>query len=98
MDKLNLNGRWQYQRKNGEEAGAATVPGDIYLDLLNDGTIPDPDVVERPFLAVTLAELAPEMMHPGEGRTLGAIAAGFGAEPPGMVKDEQATATLQGLV
>ena len=42
MDKLNLNGRWQYQRKNGEEAGTATVPGDIYLDLLNDKTIPDP--------------------------------------------------------
>jgi len=42
MKKLKLNGRWEYQRKNGEEAGIATVPGDIYRDLLKNGQIPDP--------------------------------------------------------
>ena len=42
MDKLSLNGRWQYERKGGGESGIATVPGDIYMDLLNNKQIPDP--------------------------------------------------------
>jgi 2-amino-4-hydroxy-6-hydroxymethyldihydropteridine diphosphokinase len=36
--------------------------------------IPDPDILTRPFLAVPLAELDPEYLHPGEGQTLHEIA------------------------
>lgn len=39
---LNLNGQWMYHRKGGPESGAATVPGDIYNDLLRNGQIHDP--------------------------------------------------------
>ena len=39
---ITLNGKWRYQRKGGEETGVATVPGDIYRDLLANGQIPDP--------------------------------------------------------
>lgn len=36
--------------------------------------IPDPDILTRPFLAIPLAELNPEYLHPGEVRTLNEIA------------------------
>ena len=36
--------------------------------------LPDPDVLTRPHLAVTLAELAPDFPHPVTGEPLGAIA------------------------
>ncbi len=39
---VNLNGQWRYRRKDGKESGFATVPGDIYRDLLENGQIPDP--------------------------------------------------------
>ena len=37
-------------------------------------SLPDPDVLTRPHLAVTLAELAPDFRHPLTGETLSAIA------------------------
>lgn len=37
-------------------------------------TLPDPDLLSRPYLAVTLAELAPAFVHPVTGETLAAIA------------------------
>lgn len=42
METLTLNGTWQYQRSKGVESGLATVPGDIYWNLLENGQIPDP--------------------------------------------------------
>ncbi len=42
-----------------------------------DLTLPDPEIVSRPFLAVPLAELAPEAVLPGDGRSLRAIAGRF---------------------
>ncbi|MGD9495227.1 MAG: 2-amino-4-hydroxy-6-hydroxymethyldihydropteridine diphosphokinase [Armatimonadota bacterium] len=49
-----------------------------------DLTIPDPEIAHRPFLAVPLAELAPDLELPGVGRTLSEIASAFrahGMEP-----------------
>ena len=40
--------------------------------------IPDPEIVSRPFLAVPLAELAPEFVHPVVGRTLREISQQLG--------------------
>lgn len=37
--------------------------------------IPDPDILEREFLAICLAELDPDFVHPTDGRTLAEIAA-----------------------
>jgi 2-amino-4-hydroxy-6-hydroxymethyldihydropteridine diphosphokinase len=55
---------------------------DVDLSLFNSETlsiggrkIPDPDVLTRAFVAVPLAELDPDYVHPEAGRTLAEIAA-----------------------
>ena len=42
MVKQTLNGDWLFERIGGKEKGSATVPGDIYKDLLDNNLIPDP--------------------------------------------------------
>ena len=54
------------------------------LDLIayegaGDPALPDPEIAARPFLAVPLAELAPDLSLPGSNRSLGAVAAGLDA-------------------
>lgn len=39
--------------------------------------IPDPEIIERPFVAIPLAEIAPEYEHPELGQTLSQIAQNF---------------------
>jgi 2-amino-4-hydroxy-6-hydroxymethyldihydropteridine diphosphokinase len=60
------------------------APRPIDLDLLiydecvtasRELTLPDPDIISRPFLAVPLGELAPGLVLPGDGRTMGEVAA-----------------------
>jgi len=46
--------------------------------------IPDPEVLERPFVAIPLAEIAPDYVHPETGETLAEIAARFDAQAAGM--------------
>lgn len=60
----------------------AARPIDLDLCLLedliieeDDLTLPDPDLLVRPHLAVTVAELDPEFRHPVSGERLGEIAA-----------------------
>ncbi len=58
----------------------------VYDDLAvdtGDLVLPDPLIRRRPFLAIPLAELAPEMVLPGGGMTVGEIAA---AMPRGGMK------------
>lgn len=86
----------EQKRERGADPNA---PRTLDLDIALFGeSLFDPDVLERPFLAVTLAELAPEARRSGEGMTLKEIAAGFGENPPGMVKDDAATTALQALI
>ncbi|MEA3403390.1 MAG: 2-amino-4-hydroxy-6-hydroxymethyldihydropteridine diphosphokinase [Armatimonadota bacterium] len=74
----------QLGRVRTEDRWAArTIDLDIavYDDLVisdEDLHIPDPEIAERPFLAVPLAELAPDLALPGIERTLSEIAAAFG--------------------
>jgi 2-amino-4-hydroxy-6-hydroxymethyldihydropteridine diphosphokinase len=77
-----------------------TIDIDIMLfnrDILDIGHrhVPDPEIVERPFVAVTLAELDPGYVHPENGRTLEQIAAQFDREHAGMRQrgDVQLSAT-----
>ena len=57
---------------------------DLDVALFNDlaitherRVIPDPDIVKYPFVAIPLAEIAPDYRHPTAGRTLREIAAGL---------------------
>ena len=61
-----------------DKYAARTIDLDLcmYDDLvmeLPQITLPDPDLLERPFLAVTLAELNPDAVHPLSGETLAEI-------------------------
>jgi 2-amino-4-hydroxy-6-hydroxymethyldihydropteridine diphosphokinase len=47
-------------------------------------SIPDPEVLERPFVAIPLAEIAPDYIHPVTGETLTEIAARFDPNASGM--------------
>ncbi|GIK39746.1 MAG: 2-amino-4-hydroxy-6-hydroxymethyldihydropteridine diphosphokinase [Chloroflexota bacterium] len=71
-------GRARHADKN------APRPIDLDLVLFNRESfelgprhIPDPEIVERPFIAITLAEIAPDYEHPERGRTLSEIAGIF---------------------
>lgn len=62
-------------RNPHDKYAARTIDIDIALfdhEILNiDGArIPDPDIERRPFVAVPLAEVDPEYVHPETGRTL----------------------------
>jgi 2-amino-4-hydroxy-6-hydroxymethyldihydropteridine diphosphokinase len=71
-------GRVRTENKN------APRPIDIDIMLFNRDVltigqrqIPDPEVLERPFVAIPLAEIAPDYVHPQTGRTLRDIANQF---------------------
>ncbi len=57
-----------------------------------DLTLPDPDVLTRPFLALTLSELAPDFIYPGTDLTLESLATnlmqGITLEPRPDVRKE----------
>ncbi len=63
--------------------GSSYAPRTIDLDLclyddlvLDDGTLrlPHPDILERPYLARSLADIDPEFLHPTHGEPMGEIA------------------------
>jgi 2-amino-4-hydroxy-6-hydroxymethyldihydropteridine diphosphokinase len=69
----------------------APRPMDLDLMLFNrqvfelgDRHIPDPELLERPFVAIPLAEIAPNYVHPETGQTLKEIAATFDPVATGM--------------
>jgi 2-amino-4-hydroxy-6-hydroxymethyldihydropteridine diphosphokinase len=45
--------------------------------MVGGSLVPDPDIPHRAFLALPLAEVAPDWVHGAAGRTLAEIAAGF---------------------
>ncbi|NPV45821.1 MAG: 2-amino-4-hydroxy-6-hydroxymethyldihydropteridine diphosphokinase [Armatimonadetes bacterium] len=75
--------------RTADRYAARTIDLDLalYGDLVaatDDLVLPDPDIATRPFLAVPLAEIAPDLPVPGTGQTLSQIAAEFagaGLEP-----------------
>lgn len=46
--------------------------------------IPDPEILERPFVAIPLAEIAPDIIHPVTGESLAEIASRFDPASWGM--------------
>lgn len=79
----------------------APRPMDIDIMLFNSDClqlghrrIPDPEILERPFVAIPLAELAPDYLHPETGETLATIAARFDPAASGMRRRDDVTFTL----
>lgn len=82
----------------------APRPVDIDLMLFNrqifqlgNRHIPDPEIVERPFVAITLAEIAPNYQHPETGQTLSEIARNFDVKPEEMRLRQDVSQTLTQL-
>jgi 2-amino-4-hydroxy-6-hydroxymethyldihydropteridine diphosphokinase len=78
-------GRVRTDNKNAPR----TIDIDIMLfnrDILRVGSrrIPDPEVLERPFVAIPLAEIAPVYVHPETGEELRKIAQRFNPAQFGM--------------
>jgi len=71
-------------RNPADSYGPRTIDIDITLfdrDVLQIGhrQIPDPSLLERCFVAIPLAEIAPRYVHPQVDHTLAEIASGFDA-------------------
>ncbi len=70
------------RRDPANPSGPRTIDLDVALfdDLVtgeSGRTLPDPDILRYPFVAIPLAELDPNYVHPTDGRTLAAIAVAF---------------------
>ncbi len=77
------------RKRSADRYAPRTIDIDIMLfdrERLRIGRrrIPDPEILERPFVAIPLAEIAPEYIHPETGETLAQIAARFDPERSGM--------------
>jgi len=75
--------------RTGDKNGSRTI--DVDLLLFNHETfrlggrrIPSPDILERPFVAIPLAEIAPDYVHPETSRTLSRIARSLDPRSAGM--------------
>lgn len=84
--------------RGGDSYAARTIDLDIavYGDRVideDDLRIPDPDIRTRPFVAVPLLELAPELILPDTGEPLAGLEAGRPGS--GLVPDPEFTAHLQ---
>ncbi|MGE5172262.1 MAG: 2-amino-4-hydroxy-6-hydroxymethyldihydropteridine diphosphokinase [Betaproteobacteria bacterium] len=63
------------RRRSGDNYAARTIDLDLILydELVlttDDLTLPDPDIVRRPFLAIPLHELEPGLVVPGSGSSI----------------------------
>jgi 2-amino-4-hydroxy-6-hydroxymethyldihydropteridine diphosphokinase len=73
------------RRRNEDKYAARTIDLDliVYGDNVLDAEglkLPDPEIMERPFLAIPLWELAPSLVLAGSGRPIAEVAAGMKQE------------------
>lgn len=61
-------------------------------------TIPDPDLLTRPFVALPLAQLMPDLIHPLQKKSLATLAQRFLPLDGSMIEDPEATKRLQSLI
>jgi 2-amino-4-hydroxy-6-hydroxymethyldihydropteridine diphosphokinase len=76
------------RRRSGDRNAPRPIDLDIALfgDLVIDDPraglrVPDPEIDKRAYLALPLAEIGPEVVHPETGESLAAIAARLAGEP-----------------
>ncbi len=97
---------WQLGRRRSRDRNAARSI-DLDLSLVGDQvihnellglSIPDPEILTRPHVALPLADIAPDRLHPVSGEALGIIAKRLlAAAVPGEVRLEESPAALQAL-
>lgn len=68
------------RKRSGDKYAPRTIDLDliVYGDLAMDAEgirLPDPEILERPFLAIPLFELAPDLVLAGYGLRIGEVAA-----------------------
>ncbi|MEO5365708.1 MAG: 2-amino-4-hydroxy-6-hydroxymethyldihydropteridine diphosphokinase [Magnetococcus sp. WYHC-3] len=90
------------RRRHGARHGPRTLDMDIALMgscLVDEDSlmIPDRDIPQRAFLAIPLAQLAPNLVHPVLGVTLAELARAFLPTCPGMRSDSMADSFLHAL-
>jgi 2-amino-4-hydroxy-6-hydroxymethyldihydropteridine diphosphokinase len=81
--------------RTADKFAARTIDLDIalYGDLILESTdprlhLPDPDILTRAHVALPLADLAPDFVHPATGDTLATIAAPFRDQPGITVRED----------
>lgn len=89
------------RERSAERYAPRTIDLDlvVYDDVVQQTEslrLPDPDLFERNFVALPLAELAPAFVVPGDGRTLAAIAERMSTD--GMEADMRLTRRLKELL
>lgn len=94
------------QELGRERSKERYLPRPIDLDICLYGSrivqehrlrIPDPDIFERPYLAITLAEIAGEHRHPITGETLSQIAERMAPAEP-LTPDPEVTARIGAIL
>lgn len=65
---------------------------------LGNRHIPDPEILDRPFVALTLAEIAPDYIHPETGQTLREIGVSFKVSAGEMCPRPEVSEVLADLV
>jgi 2-amino-4-hydroxy-6-hydroxymethyldihydropteridine diphosphokinase len=93
-ENLKINGIAAVEALLGRARGRdRNAPRTIDIDImlfdreqlrLGDRSIPDQEVLERPFVAIPLAEIAPDYIHPVTGESLAEIASRFDPNSCGM--------------
>lgn len=89
------------RERTGDRYASRPIDLDVilYADSVStsdDLQLPDPDIYTRPFLAVPLAELAPDYVLPDSGRIVSAVAGEY--ENHNMRADEELNANLIDIV
>lgn len=87
-ERLKLDVLRPIEQALGRVKGQPTVTADLDIIMMNDAvisylgrTLPDPDLLRRAFVALPMAEIAPNVQHPITGDTLQEIAARFQDAP-----------------
>lgn len=81
------------RRRTPDKYAPRVIDLDLVLygsHIVDDGSLclPDPDLLERAYLAVLAAEVAPAMRHPITGERLAALAERLGASARLMIDDD----------
>jgi 2-amino-4-hydroxy-6-hydroxymethyldihydropteridine diphosphokinase len=96
---------WDLGRTRQSDKNAARpIDIDVMLfnrDIFQLGTrfIPDSEIMERAFVAIPLAEIAPDYLHPLTGQTLAEIARGFAPKEEEMflLRDVSTALSIAGV-